>query len=213
MIRLAVRRLLPALLLPLLLVTAGCDLVTAEFRSEETSEWRKTYPFTGTERVEISNVNGKIDVRPGDTDKVEVIALKKAKGPSPEAAKAALDRIHIVENVSSGTIKLETKVDRGGGPFNGGGTQVEYRVRVPAGAEVKFTTVNGGVDATLDGSAGFDVDASTVNGGVSVDLDGGQAVGSQSRTHKHVRSGDYSDEDIQVTVKATTVNGGVDVEG
>ena len=181
---LARRRLLPALVLPLLLTSAACDLVTAEFRSEETSEWRKTYPFTGGERLEISNVNGKIDVRAGDGDKVEVVALKKAKGPSPEAARAALERIHINEDVSAGTIKLETKVDRGNGPFSGGGAQVEYRVRVPAGAEVKVETVNGGIEVTgLKGR----VDAETTNGGV------------QAR-------------EIAGGLVATTTNGGLDID-
>ena len=182
---LARRRLLPALVLPLLLASAACDLVTAEFRSEETTEWRRTYPFTRGERLEISNVNGKIDVRAGDGDKVEVVALKKAKGPSPEAAKAALERIHINEDVSAGAIKLETKVDRGGGgPFGGGGTQVEYHVRVPAGAEVKVETVNGGIEVTgLKGR----VKAETPNGGV------------QAR-------------EIAGALAATTTNGGLDID-
>lgn len=225
--RLAVRRLLPALLFPLLLTTAGCDLVTAEFRSEETSEWRKTYPFTGGERLEISNVNGKIDVRPGDGDKVEIIALKKAKGPSSEAAKAALDRIHIVENVSSGAIKLETKVDRGGGPFNGGGTQVEYRVRVPAGAEVKVETVNGGIE--VSGLKGR-VDAETTNGGVQARDIAGALVATTTNGGLDIDLATMPQEgvklectnggikvrlprDAKTTISARITNGGIDVDG
>src|SRR4030095_13473276 len=70
------RRLLPALVLPLLLASAGCDIVTAEFRSEERSEWRKTYPLDPSGHVEISNINGKINVQPGDGNAVEVVAIK-----------------------------------------------------------------------------------------------------------------------------------------
>ena len=65
-----------------------------------------------------------------------------------------------------------------------GGTQVKYTVRVPAGAEVKFTTVNGGVEVT--GLSGR-VTAETTNGGVTA-------------------------RDISGTIDASTTNGGVDVE-
>ena len=80
--RMVTRHLLPALVLPLLLASAGCDIVTAEFRSEETAEWRKSYPLDASGRVEISNINGKIDVQPADGNTLQVVAIKKAKGPA-----------------------------------------------------------------------------------------------------------------------------------
>ena len=184
MIRTATRRLLPALVLPLLLASSGCDIVTAEFRSEESTQWRKTYPLDASGRVEITNVNGKIDVQPADGNTVEVVAIKKAKGPSPEAAKKSLERIRIAEDVSANSVKIETKIDRGGGMFNGGSLQVEYRVRVPAGAEVKFETVNGGIE--LRGLKGR-ITAETTNGGVEA-------------------------RDIAGTLVATTTNGGLDID-
>src|SRR3954451_1442845 len=183
--RMVTRRLLPALVLPLLLASSGCDIVTAEFRSEETAEWRKSYPLDASGRLEISNVNGKINVQPADGNTVEVVALKKAKGPSSEAAKAALERIEIIDNASPGHVKIETKMNRsGGGMFNGGSLQVEYRVKVPAGAEVKVETVNGGIEVTgLKGR----VNAETTNGGVQ-------------------------DRDIAGALVATTTNGGLDID-
>jgi hypothetical protein len=178
------RRRMVALVLPLVMACAGCDIVTADFRSEETSEWRKTYQLAPNGRVEISNVNGKIDVEPGEGNTVEVIALKKAKGPSPEAAKSALERITIEEDATPARIKLDTKVARTSGLFNHGGIQVEYRVKVPAGAEVKFTTVNGGID--LSGLKGR-IEAETTNGGVRAREVAGQ-------------------------IAATTTNGGLDID-
>jgi hypothetical protein len=179
------RRRLPVLVLPLLLASAGCDIVTAEFRSEETTEWRKTYQLAPDGRLEISNVNGKIDVQPGDGNTVEIVALKKAKGPSPEAAKAALERITITEEASPAHIRIDTKMSRGeGGLFSGGSLSVEYRVKVPAGAEAKFTTVNGGID--LSGLKGR-VEADTTNGGV------------------HAR-------ELAGQIQASTTNGGLDID-
>ena len=62
-----------AVVLPVLLVAAsGCDMATAHLRVQETAEWRKTYQLAAGGRVEIRNVNGKIDVaavRPGTRSK------------------------------------------------------------------------------------------------------------------------------------------------
>jgi DUF4097 and DUF4098 domain-containing protein YvlB len=182
--RIAMRPRLAALLVPILLACAGCDIVTADFRSEETAEWRKTYQLAPNGRVEIGNVNGKIDVQPAEGNTVEVVALKKAKGPSPEAAKSALDRITIEEDVSADRVKIDTKLAKTTGMFHSGGLQVEYRVKVPVGAEVKFTTVNGGID--LAGLKGR-INAETTNGGV------------------HAR-------DVAGQIEATTTNGGLDIE-
>jgi DUF4097 and DUF4098 domain-containing protein YvlB len=187
MISTRLRRVLPVLVLPLLVAAAGCDIVTAEFRSEETAEWRKTYPLDPKGQVEIENVNGKIDVQPSDSDVVEVLAIKKAKGPSPEAAKEALGRITIrEESTSPSHIRITTKYpSMGGGLFGHGGLQVEYRVKVPVNAEVRFQTVNGGIDVsglrgrvkaetTNGGVSGRDLggalEASTTNGGLDIDL-------------------------------------------
>src|SRR5258708_18879054 len=107
---LSARRLLPALVLPVLLGSlAGCDIAIGHCGSEETSQWHKTYQLDTNGRLEINNVNGKIEVEPSIGNSVDVTAVKKARAGSPEAAKAALDRASIVEDVSSGHIKIDTK--------------------------------------------------------------------------------------------------------
>ena len=50
-----------------------------------------TYELQPGGRVEISNVNGKIDVEPSTGNTVDVTADKKARAGTPEAAKAALE--------------------------------------------------------------------------------------------------------------------------
>ena len=185
---LSVRRRLLLLILPLLMGSvagAGCDIVTADLRSEESTEWHKTYQLEANGRLEITNVNGKIEVEPSAGNTVDVTAVKKARGASPDAAKAALDRVSIAEDVSSGRIKIDTKMAHTSGiVINGGNVQVEYRVKVPAGAEVKFTTVNGGIEIT--GLTGR-ITAETTNGGVTTRNVGGQ-------------------------LEASTTNGGLDID-
>lgn len=175
-----------ALVLPVLFAVAGCDLAMADLKAKETAEWRKTYQLQPGGRVEISNVNGRIAVERSDNSSLEVVALKSARGATPESAKDALGRVEIREEVTASGVRIETKIERGSSFFNQGGVEVAYTVRVPSGADMRFTTVNGGIDVTrLDGRldvetvnggivardvAGAAFEASTVNGGIEVDL-------------------------------------------
>lgn len=223
------RRFVPSSIVPMVfaaaLATAGCDIVTADLRSEESAEWSKTYTLDAAGTVEIGNVNGKISVEPSQGNTVEVRAIKKARGATPEAAKAALERATIVEDVTSSRVKIDTKIARMEGiVFNGGNLQVEYRVKVPASAEVKFTTVNGGVEVsglkgritaetTNGGVTTRDVtgqlQASTTNGGLDIDLarfpDGGVKLECVNGGIK-VRL----PRDAKANISASIVNGGID---
>ena len=107
------RRFVPSLIIPLVvaaIASVGCDIVTADLRSEESAEWKKTYTLDASGTVEIGNVNGKIVVEPSEGNTVEVRAIKKARGATPEAAKAALERATIVEDVTSSRVKIDTKM-------------------------------------------------------------------------------------------------------
>ena len=176
-----------ALVLPLLLLaTAGCDIAMADHKQKETAEWRKSYELQPGGRVEIININGRIDVKPSEGNAVEIVAHKMASGPSSDAAKEALGRIEIKEESSPTSVKIETKLQRGsGGLFGGGSLQVQYSIRVPRSAELRVSTVNGGVEiegvggkisaeATNGGIKAREIagsiEASTTNGGVEVDL-------------------------------------------
>lgn len=211
----------------LIAASAGCDIVTADFKHSETSEWKKTYTLEPGGRVQIDNINGKIEVEPSTGNAVEVTALKTAKGADVTAAKAALERIEIHENASAGSIQIETKVPRGGGWMNMGGTQVAYTVRVPAGAEVKFTTVNGGVEVrgltgrsdlrtTNGGVIARDVSgtvtASTTNGGVDVDLvKVGEGGATLSCTNGGIKL--RLPQDAKASLSARITNGGIEADG
>ena len=167
-----------------LILSAGCDIAMADHKEQATAEWRKSYQMDPGGRVEISNVNGKIQVLPATGNTVEVVATKIGRGASQEAAKENLGRADIKESQSGGVIKIETHLARSSGMFNHSNVTVEYVVRVPASAEVKATTVNGGVE--INGVEGR-VIAEATNGGVE-----GRGIGGP--------------------IQATTTNGGVDVE-
>jgi hypothetical protein len=211
-----------------MMFSAGCDIAMAEFSEQASTEWRKSFELQAGGRVEISNVNGKIEVSPGQGNAVEVYAKKIGKGSSKEAAKQALERVQIADSTNGGVIKVETKVERGsGGMFNHSSAQVEYIVRVPANAEVNLSTVNGGVEisgltgrikaeATNGGIRGRDIageiEAVTTNGGVEVEL----ASVAPGGVRLECTNGGIElslPSDAKATLSARVANGGIDTSG
>jgi len=216
-----------ACLLPLLFVaSAACDIAMADFRQKATAEWRKTYDLQPGGHVEISNVNGRIVVQPASGTTVEVVAVKSARAASDEAAKEALNRIQIQESVSPGDIRIQTHTERGS-LFSGGNLEVQYTVRVPAGADVKLSTVNGAIDITgLNGHIDAEtingtlqardisgaIEATTTNGAVDVDLAALADRGVKLETtngHIHLKL----PAECRATISARVANGGIDVNG
>jgi DUF4097 and DUF4098 domain-containing protein YvlB len=228
---LTARARLTTLVLPLLvaaILTSGCDLAMADYKQKETAEWSRTYELQPGGRVEIGNVNGKIDVQPAAGNVVEIVAEKTAKAGSVEAARQALERIEIIESISPAGIKIETKVQRGTeGLISRASQQVNYRVKVPAGAEVVFRTVNGGIElAGLSGRINAEttnggikardvsgpIEASTTNGGVEVDLARLTASGVKlGCTNGGIELRLPSDS--KATISARITNGGIDTSG
>ena len=196
---------LSALLVPLALASlasAGCDIVTADLRSEETAQWHKTYSSTPTAASRSATSTARSTVEPSSGNTVDVTAIKKARGASPEAAKAALERATHREDVPPARDQ-DRHQDRAAwraSSSTAATLQVEYHVKVPAGAEVKFTTVNGGIEVIgpdRDGSPpkrptaaspraniGGQLEASTTNGGLDIDLLARAGGGRQARVHQ-----------------------------
>jgi hypothetical protein len=203
--------------------SAGCDLAMA--REQATAEWTKSYPLAAGGRLEIDNVNGRIDVQGWDGATVDVRAERLGKGATPEEAKRMLDRIQIVEEVSGARIRLQTKVTTATS-WLGGGTEVRYFVKVPAGAEIDVETVNGGIEITgtrgrviaetTNGGVtarriGGPIDASTTNGGVDVDV---EAV-TEPGIDLECTNGGISlrlPRDAKATLVASITNGGIDAD-
>ena len=173
------------LVLPVLLVaSAGCDIAIGHASEQETADWRKTYDLRPGGVVEITNVNGKIDVVPGQGNRVEVVAVKTGRGANADTAKETLRRIEIRDGSSADGVRISTHFDRSGALFNRANWQVAYTVKVPANSELKLSTVNGGIE--IAGVSGR-ITAETTNGGVKA-------------------------HDVAGTIEATTTNGGVEVD-
>jgi len=144
--------------------------------------WTRSYPVAAGGRLELINVNGRIDAEPASGAAIEVSAKRTAKASTDEGAKEVLASIEMREEVGENRVRVEVRPPRLSG-FSG--HEFRWTIKVPKGVHVDLRTINGGVHVT--GLTG-EVRAKTTNGGV---------------TGKQVASS---------IIDASAVNGGVDFE-
>ena len=155
----------PRVALPLLLSLGltGCGLIDIGFGPKASREWQQSYDLSEQGSVEVININGRIEAQPSADDRVEVRAEITARGASERAARERLEHIQIEEDTGSDHVRLETKLPVTSF-FTGGGSEVRYFLRIPAGRSVRLRTTNGSISVTgLQG----ELKAKTVNGSVS----------------------------------------------
>lgn len=193
-------------------------------RAEARDEWRKTYTVSPTGELAIDNTNGKIVVRPGSGDTVEIVATRIAKAGTDEAAKKLLADTKIEETVTTDAVRLSSKV---GIRLGGVQYQVDYEVRAPAGMRLNLSATNGAIDVdewegrvemsatngSLEGRGlRGEVDASSTNGRIELRLAALAGRGVTAET----TNGRVSIEiprDAQGRIVARVTNGGIDVDG
>jgi hypothetical protein len=229
-------QLLPAAiaLAALLTATAACDVSVGEggfsmdlARANAKDTWTRSYTLEPGGRLELINVNGRINATPADGETVELVAERTAKGSTDEAAKALLEKIEMREEVGPARVRVEVRAPRS---FGMGGHEIVWTIKVPRGAvvdlrttngrvnvkglsgEVHASTVNGGVEGeALDAS---NVEASTVNGGVRVELT--KALPADGSVSLEAVNGGVSlslPADSRATINARVTNGGINTTG
>ena len=167
-------------------LTAGCDIALSGAREEATETVNRSFPLSPGGTLDIATTNGRIEVVGGSGSTVEVKAVKVAKAATKEGAAELLKKLQIKEEVTADLVKLRAERNRGtGASLTGWGTsaEVRYYVKVPANTKVILNTTNGEIEVENVTAA---AQMETVNGQIN-----GRGLG-----------GD---------VKASTVNGGVDI--
>jgi len=214
----------------LLSLTAACDIALSGAREEATETWTRSYPISAGGTVDLSTVNGRIEVVAGTKPTVEVTATKVAKAATKEGAADLLKKIAIKEEVSGDAIKLRVERPGSNGGMHLGGwgqsTEVRYRVEVPAATKLVLETTNGQIDVdgvrgaakleTVNGTIkanglGGSISAETVNGGVDLGV-----ASLDADVHVETVNGGVTVR-LPATAKATlvgrTTNGGLSVDG
>jgi Putative adhesin len=221
-------RSVPALAAVVLAVSAAafpaCG-IHGPYNAEAADTWTRSYTLSKAGEVSIANVNGRVEVEGVDGSTVEVQADRIARAASQQMATELLPKIPINDRSTPDLVFVETgRID---GILIGASYEVRYHVKVPKGATVRATTVNGGIRLRgLAGRAtgrttngGVDardimggLEARTVNGGVRAEF---AALGARDVTLSVVNGGIRVTlpETAKATVNATWVNGGISTEG
>jgi DUF4097 and DUF4098 domain-containing protein YvlB len=209
-------------------LTAACDIAMSGAREEASETWTRSYPISAGGTVDLSTVNGKIEVVAGSKPTVEVTAVKVAKAATKEGAAELLKKLEIKEEVTADAVKLRVERSKSGsGLMNWGNSgEVRYRVEVPAATKLVLETTNGGIEVdgvrgaakleTVNGTIkaqglGGSVSAETVNGGVDVGLASLDADVRVETTNGGVTL--RLPPSAKATLVARTTNGGLNVDG
>jgi hypothetical protein len=181
-------------------------------------KFSKTYPLVATGTVQLSNINGSVDIVAWDKPEVLVEAEKRA--PSDED----LQRLQIKVEATADHLVIKTEHERMSGWFSKNARgEVRYQLKVPAGVRlekigvvnsnitvtgvrgaVNLSTVNGRIRAS---GLGADAQLDTVNGSITAEFDTFKA--GQILKAKSVNGGcEFTlPKDAAAQVDTSTVNG------
>ena len=193
--------------------------------AQATDEWARTYKLGTGARLELINVNGRITAEPSDGDSIEIKAARTGKGASEEAAKDALARIEMREEVGDNRVRIEVRPPR----FSGvSGHEIKWTIKVPQGVSVDLRTVNGGVELTGlrgdvrarstnggikgHGLASANVDAAVTNGGVEIELASAVTTGAIDLESVNGGVSLSLPRDSKADISARCVNGGLSID-
>ncbi|HEX8352531.1 MAG TPA: hypothetical protein VF611_06525 [Pyrinomonadaceae bacterium] len=166
-------------------------------------ETRQTFRLDAGARVEVSAINGKVEIKTGETDTAEVHILRTAD--SPEALE--YNRVTVEAEPSS----LVVRGERGGGGgfwrwLSGGRghSRQEVTLTLPRRVEVSASHVNGALSV---GEVDGEVEVTHVNGRVEVAQASGRSEVSHVNGGVRVGVSRLGDEGMEVS----HVNGNIEV--
>jgi len=189
-----------ALLVPLTVALAACDMSLGHLAGRATEEVTHHYTLSPGGEIRIVNTNGRIEVEPSDGPDVEVRAEKIARAATDAGASELLPRITIKEEISPDRVFIQT--ERMSGVMIGAAFEVRYRVRAPKNTFVNVANTNGQV--ALTGLSGK-VMARTTNGAVTGK---GLSGGVEARTTNGMVNIDFASVGRD-PISAKTTNGSV----
>lgn len=218
------RRLIPAAMFLMLTIAAAAGELT------ETLD--KTFDVKPGATVQLTNVNGRINVTSWDQPKVRVIALKRIEADN-DNLKAAMKELRVDIQAKNGGLVVTTKQPKDSEGWAAlfswlAGDHVEAEVRyditVPRSMNLDFENTNGAIEAkNLSGKIELEttngrievercsgtVDASTTNGSIEADL---VRVTKGQPLHFETTNGRISvtlPKDLALDVDADTTNGSI----
>jgi hypothetical protein len=147
----------------LALVLGALSAWAAPHEGQLRQEFHQTYALSQNGRVELQNLNGKVQITGWDRNEVKVDAVKYADDQQ------RLDEAKIEVESHPDSIVIRTRYPENGGQgwhgHHDNPATVDYTIMVPSGARLdEIKLVNGALE--IDGVNG-EIDAASVNGAVT----------------------------------------------
>ena len=134
----------------------------------------KQWPAAGVHQIDVSEVDGTINVEPSDTDRITLSAEVRTRIPGKPNEE---NQGFFKSNLDGDTLTIGRKGEHHGfrirWGFEGDEYSVTYNLRVPSTVSLDLTTVNGKISSRgIDG----ETRATTVNGVVDIETSGANEV-------------------------------------
>lgn len=164
----------------LVTLSLACDVAFQGLNATATDVTRKSYKLASGGRLQVTVANGRIEVTPSaDADTVELVAERRVRASSEQAAKEELKAFRIEERVAPDEIGIEVGGSPSGVRLGSRSREVYITVKVPRNTSVRVISRNGVVHV-----AG-------ISGPVKVETTNGEITG----------------DDLSGAVSASTANG------
>lgn len=188
-----------------------------------TDDWKRSYTLPPGGRLEVTAINGPIDVTGTDGAQAEVRIERQAKGMTREAAQQALALTSIHEDAGPERVSIELRA--GDGRMRRSAVTIRTSVRVPRGlatvvkvqnGAIRLESVDAGITAAATNGAitGHGISgalvASVINGRMSVDLS--SVTGDVQLTAMNGGLGLGIPPDLKADIDASALNGGVTID-
>ena len=186
-------------------IAAVALLAAASLTAGQQEVFEKAYSMEGIAKVSVENVNGHIDAVAWEKPYFKIKAIKTADGGgADETLRLTEIRVRKVgDEIKVETVNPKRQRLFGFLDFGSRNAHVDYEVRIPANAHVRFETCNGRVNAsgftgTLSGDA--------VNGSIELsNLDGPATASTVNGSVRLTFKGPLKKSRVE------TVNGSIDV--
>ncbi len=161
-------------LLIALLSTASCFAVAERHDDVISRGW----PASSIHRLELTEINGSVDVSSGAPDTISLVAHVRSRGVAPNSAKE--NKGYFETSVERDTLSIgrrERRQFRIPFIFSTHDVSVDYELKVPAQLDLELRTVNGRI--ATRGTSG-EMDAVTVNGSIDMETTGSSEVSART---------------------------------
>lgn len=187
------------------LLAASFAVLAAPLHAAPEEVFEKAYSMDGVTKIQVQNVNGHIEATAWERPYFKLRAVKRAEGGrAEETLKLTEIRVQKVgDAIRVETVNPKRRRLFGFLDFGGPNAHVDYMLRIPAKAEVRFETCNGKVEAT--GFVG-NLAGDAVNG--SIELSDQEGPASATTVNGNVR---VSFKGPLKKSRIETVNGSIDV--